>query len=46
MAGRKGLCVGALVAALAGWNNGASAAEAVLHLIHIADVRGTVGMCG
>ncbi len=46
MAGRKGLLAGALVAALAGWSGVGSAEEAVLHLIHTAEVRGTVGMCG
>ena len=45
MGGRRVWLVGALMAAVAGWS-GVASAEEVVHLIHTADVRGTVGICG
>ena len=46
MGRRKGILGWVLMLmAVAGWR-GVAWAEEVLHLIHTADVRGTVGICG
>jgi len=45
MSRRMMLLAGVLATTVAGWGR-VALAEDVVHLIHTADVRGTVGICG